>query len=507
MQLKSSIIFSVCIAALVALPSCSKVKKLVGKGEKSSTTGWRYNDPDNGGFEYRSGYQQPVGPGLVFVQGGTFTMGRTEQDVMFDWNNVPRRVTVPSFYIDETEVRNIDYLEYLHWIKRVYVDYPEVYQKALPDTLVWRSELAYNEPYVNNYLRHPAYAEYPVVGVNWEQAVDYCAWRTDRVNERILIEAGILNEDPAQRNENNFNTEAYLAGQYEGAVNKNLPDLNPDNEERRVRWSDGILLPKYRLPTEAEWEYASTGLIGNSKEERITDKKIFPWNGHWVRNEEKKHRGQMMANFSRGRGDYMGTAGALNDGGDITVPVKSFWPNDFGLYCMAGNVNEWVADVYRPMSSEDVAEFNPYRGNVFQTKVRDEEGNIAEKDSLGRIRYRNQKDEEIMNRYNYRTSDNRNYRDGDVQSSMVSDQNWNNSDHQRPGSSRMYVQGKGDNQEGISSMVTDDSRVYKGGSWKDRAFWMAPGTRRYLNQKESRDDIGFRCAMSHVGSPNNKKVK
>jgi gliding motility-associated lipoprotein GldJ len=434
-------------------------------------------------------------------------MGRTEQDVMFDWNNVPRRVTVPSFYIDETEVRNIDYLEYLHWIKRVYVDYPEVYQKALPDTLVWRSELAYNEPYVNNYLRHPAYAEYPVVGVNWEQAVDYCAWRTDRVNERILIEAGILNEDPAQRNENNFNTEAYLAGQYEGAVNKNLPDLNPDNEERRVRWSDGILLPKYRLPTEAEWEYASTGLIGNSKEERITDKKIFPWNGHWVRNEEKKHRGQMMANFSRGRGDYMGTAGALNDGGDITVPVKSFWPNDFGLYCMAGNVNEWVADVYRPMSSEDVAEFNPYRGNVFQTKVRDEEGNIAEKDSLGRIRYRNQKDEEIMNRYNYRTSDNRNYRDGDVQSSMVSDQNWNNSDHQRPGSSRMYVQGKGDNQEGISSMVTDDSRVYKGGSWKDRAFWMAPGTRRYLNQKESRDDIGFRCAMSHVGSPNNKKVK
>lgn len=506
MKLKSSIVFSVFLVALVAFSSCSKMKNMVGKSERSSTTGWKYNDPDNGGFEYRSGYQQPVGPGLVFVQGGTFTMGRTEQDVMYEWNNQPRRVTVPSFYMDECEVCNVDYREYLHWIKRVYVDYPEVYRKALPDTLVWRGELAYNEPYVNNYLRHPAYGEYPVVGVSWEQAVDYCEWRTDRVNEQILIDKGILKDDPTQRNENNFNTEAYLAGQYEGAVNKNLPDLNPDNEERRVRWDDGILLPKYRLPTEAEWEYAATALMGNSNEERITHRKMFPWNGHWVRNENKKNRGEMMANFARGRGDFMGVAGALNDAGDITVPVKSFWANDFGLYCMAGNVSEWVADVYRPMNSMDVADFNPYRGNVFKTKVRDEEGNIAEKDSLGHIRYRAQTDAELVGRDNYHKADNRNYLDGDVRSSISTGANWNEVDHQGKGSNRMYVkQGKGS--QGSSSLISDEARVYKGGSWKDRAYWLSPGARRFLDQKEARDDIGFRCAMTHVGHPSNKRIK
>ena len=93
----------------------------------------------------------------------------------------------------------------------------------------------------------------------------------------------------------------------------------------------------------------------------------------------------MMANYVRGNGDMMGVAGALNDNADITAPVTSYWPNDFGLYCMAGNVNEWVLDVYREVSFQDVDEFRPYRGNVFKTKQRDEEGNIVAKDSLGRI--------------------------------------------------------------------------------------------------------------------------
>ena len=128
----------------------------------------------------------------MFVEGGSFTMGRTEQDVFSDWNNVPKTVTVSSFYLDETEVRNVDYLEYLYWINRVYgQSYPEVYKKALPDTLVWRDKLGYNEPFVESYLRHPAYRNYPVVGVSWTQANDFCVWRTDRVNERILIDEGI----------------------------------------------------------------------------------------------------------------------------------------------------------------------------------------------------------------------------------------------------------------------------------------------------------------------------
>jgi gliding motility-associated lipoprotein GldJ len=141
---------------------------------------------------------------------------------MYEWDNIPRRQTVSSFYLDETEVRNIDYLEYLFWINRVYgQSYPEVYKKSLPDTLVWRDKLGYNEPFVDQYLRHPAYKNYPVVGVSWQQATDYCKWRTDRVNERILIDNGILQEDMEQMDDNVFTTQSYLKGKYEGIVRRN----------------------------------------------------------------------------------------------------------------------------------------------------------------------------------------------------------------------------------------------------------------------------------------------
>ena len=111
--------------------------------KESSTTGWEFNNSKNGGFEVRQDFvEQKTGPGLVFVEGGSFTMGRVEQDVMYEWDNVPRKQTVASFYMDETEVTNLDYLEYLFWIRRVYgQSYPEVYKKCLPDTLVWRDKL------------------------------------------------------------------------------------------------------------------------------------------------------------------------------------------------------------------------------------------------------------------------------------------------------------------------------------------------------------------------------
>jgi gliding motility-associated lipoprotein GldJ len=486
----------VLIAALL-LTSCSLFKKK-GDSNVSSTTGWEYNNPDFGGFEVALGKEQQTGPGLVLIEGGVFRMGQVQQDVMFDWNNTPRTVTVSSFYMDETEVKNVDYREYLFWLRRVYVSYPEVYRRALPDTLVWRSPVGFNENYVQYYFRHPAYNNYPVVGVNWLQANDYCLWRTDRVNEQILIDQGELSLDPkSQSDDKNFNTEAYLAGLYEGVVNQLQPSKSGENTTRRTNFEDGVLLPRYRLPTEAEWEFAAYALKGNTFEERIYERRQFPWDGHNVRNSSTKYRGEMMANFVRARGDYMGVAGSLNDQGSITVPVKSYWPNDNGLYCMAGNVNEWVLDVYRPMTFNDVDEFNPFRGNVYTDLVRDANGQVANKDKLGRLIVDTVKPENVAQRYNYRKGDYRNYKDGDMQSSIVND--WTATEDLKEGSSRMYSQDK-DNSDFVT-LINDNARVYKGGSWKDRAYWLNPSTRRFLDQESSRDDLGFRCAMIRVGSP------
>jgi sulfatase modifying factor 1 len=479
------------IAFIAVVVSCSY--------EKSSVTGWSYNDKKNGDFQKMPYVEQETGPNLVLVEGGTFTMGRVIDDVMSDWNSIPRRVTVSSYYMDETEISNFHWLEYLYWMKRIYYyDYPDVYYRALPDTLVWRRRLAYNEPYVDYYLRHPSYRDYPVVGVSWKQATDFCSWRTDRVNEQILVREGLYNHNPNQVSDDNFNTEAYLYGLYEGDKRKDgIPWDGPNSPGYRdVKMEDGILLPKYRLPTEAEWEYAAYGLVGNTLGENIVERRMWPWNGHAVRNPEPKYMGEMLANFKRGRGDNMGVAGKLNDNGDITTPVYQYWPNDYGLYNMAGNVSEWVLDVYRPLTFEDAQDFRPYRGNVFKKVLKDEDGIVADRDSLGRMQYVPIEQKDALNRRNYRRAYNINYRDGDYET-QINEAAWEEGYEIQGGNPESF----GMYEFGATSLVNDKARVYKGGSWADRAYWMSPGTRRFLDENASTDFIGFRCAMDRLGSP------
>ncbi|MFA6867785.1 MAG: SUMF1/EgtB/PvdO family nonheme iron enzyme, partial [Bacteroidales bacterium] len=411
-----------------------------------------------------------------------------------------------SFFMDEAEVSNLAYLEYLYWLYRVFVpyDFISVYAKALPDTACWRDKLAYNEPYVDYYLRHPAYKNYPVVGVSWIQAANYCSWRTDRVNEQILVDLGLINQTNEPTAEGYFNTEAYLMyPDYEQNSDRRLQYILT-GEERNARMEDGILLPKYRLPTEAEWEFAALGLIGNTLQERVLERRVYPWNGHIARTDDKKYYGRFVANFKRGAGDYMGVAGNLNDVGDYTVPVIYNWPNDYGLYNMAGNVSEWVMDVYRQLSNEDLSDLNPFRGNEYKTPKLLDDGTVEERydegENVGQVPVVPVSDFKNDRRRNYRAADNRNYLDGDWASTMgPSTEVWQQKDNTKA-TNKMYD--KRPYPAGTYSLVEDKARVYKGGSWNDMQYWLSPGQKRFLDENESTSYIGFRCAMARVGYPN-----
>ncbi len=558
--MKKVVAFKVLLVLALTLASTS-CKKSSSSKNSSRATGWQINSRE-GGFQYNTDFkEQETSPGLVFVEGGTFTKGRVQDDVMHDWNNTPTQQHVQSFYMDETEVTNAMYMEYLDWIKRVYPPSDEnfraIYNGALPDTLVWRNRLGYNEVMTENYLRHPGYGEYPVVGVSWIQAVEFANWRSDRVNEYNLEKAGYLKRDAKivdVNAESTFSTDTYINAPtltYGG----NEEIINGEKRNRRYVRTDadgnesniyatretGLITPKYRLPTETEWEYAALGLSEVRSYNLYRGRKKYPWDGQYTRNGSRKFRGDQLANFKQGKGDYGGIAGWSDDGADITNKVKSYAPNDFGLYDMAGNVAEWVADVYRPIVDDEFNDFNYYRGNVYTKNAINDDGTVKvvtvdnivyDTLSNGKIVARNLPGEilqvpvdenETYLRTNFDKSNTINFRDGDRQSSRrfesfnEDDEANGNKDETR----KMYNSPKNiitrdssgklvrqyDKSNNRTSLINDEVRVYKGGSWKDREYWLDPAQRRYFPQDMATDYIGFRCAMSRVGSKSKTTTK
>jgi gliding motility-associated lipoprotein GldJ len=539
---------------IVGLASCSKKSS---SKNTSRATGWNVDSKKASGAK-----KQEAGPGLVFVEGGTFTMGKVEDDVMHDWNNTPTQQHVQSFYMDETEVTNFMYLEYLDWLKSVFPpteeNYKNIYEGASPDTLVWRNRLGYNETMTNNYLRHPSYANYPVVGVNWIQAVEFSKWRTDRVNEAVLEKNGYLKKNAKTQDvtaESSFSTETYLntptstyGGNEEivlkgGKGTRKAPKAGKDGkvtEQKNVyaQRSSGIILPEYRLPTEAEWEYAAAADVGQREYNVYKGQKKYPWSGTYTRSGKRQSKGDQLANFKQGNGDYGGIAGWSDDGADITNAVKSYPANDFGLYDMAGNVAEWVQDVYRPIIDNESNDFNYFRGNQYTKNKIGADGKveIVTKETMkyetlsngkkvaisfpGQIAQVPVDENETYLRTNFDKSNNINYRDGDKQSTRYYDFGSSESDNEKQKQEKIMYNspkhnvttdslGKMVRKYDVSSkrttLINDDVRVYKGGSWRDRAYWLDPAQRRYFPQDMATDYIGFRCAMSRVGAKADKK--
>jgi len=540
----------------------------------SNATGWDINSR-YGGFKYNTDYKgQEAGPGLVFIEGGTYTKGKVQDDVMHDWNNTPNQQHVMSFYMDATEVTNMMYLEYLDWVKTNFppsnINYADIYNGVLPDTLVWRSRLGNTEDLVENYLRHPAYAQYPVVGVSWVQANEFASWRSDRYNEKILMDEGYLatnrelngnkrNSDEeseikekATGADANFSIETYVLNpnstygdrnqdRLNGRINQRNSKDTTSTEFKSASRETGLITPKYRLPSESEWEYAALALKENREFNIYRGRKKYPWSGQYTRSGDTKILGDQLANFKNSDGDYGGIAGWSDDGADITNVVRSYAPNDFGLYDMAGNVAEWVADVYRPIVDDEFNDFNYYRGNIYTKNEIGEDGRTSKIISNDGVVYKtllNGKrvavalpgeiakvlvdESDTRFRTNYSESYNVNFRDGDKRSSRAFlDQEeftdsitGSNSDETRSMYNSPNLRAVNDMDEFMyddsdkrTSLINDQSRVYKGGSWKDRAYWLDPAQRRFYPEEMSTDFIGFRCAMSRVGAKNGYGTK
>lgn len=399
-----------------------------------------------------------------------------------------------SFYISATEEPNINYVIYLKWLDEVFGEsYPEVVRGAMPKKYDNEFAEGINDPYLQSYLTHPAFAYYPVTNLTWEQIQNYLAWKTDRLNEEILIKKGFLNSNSNQKDEDNFNTDAYLCGQYEGSVRKNIRDENSPIGERSVIFKDGILFTGFRLPTESEWEYANQSRFRSSKKEQYRGLKFpnhsFGKNHYhikqdrlWTYNYEanntvddnnpptyykyklRTYHFRSIKNYNVDAKEYESrTVPQL----DKTLYSYDNIPADYGVINMEGGVKEWVIDKYEPRYSPENNWKTAYKKAGFSVGLEvgeqlDPDPNsyvYAEKDSLGRMkgfRFMGVNSEGLPYEVGYNYSDKKNY-----------------------------------------------PRVIKGGTAQKSGNFRAT-----MQQNQFAEDVGFRCVLPYTGLPSRgKKVK
>ncbi len=244
----------------------------------------------------REGWVMQVPYGMTTCPSGTFHMGQADEDVPATQINLNKQVTIGGFYMDDTEITNNEYRQFVEVMLNDSLEVlgeQYIMTELYPDTTVWVNDFSHHmgDPMMEYYYAHPAFDEYPVVGVDWFAAKYFCEWRTKHMN--------------------NWRAEQGL-------------------------WK----MPNFRLPSEAEWEYAARGGRDMAK---------YPWGNPYIRNA----KGCMLANFKPGRGNY------YDDGFMYTAPVASYFSNDFGLYDMAGNVSEWCEDAFYEAAVPIVWDLNP----------------------------------------------------------------------------------------------------------------------------------------------------
>ena len=298
-------------------------------GKVSLTTGRPFNQADT--FPVVPYKKGPPIPGMVYIEGGYMTMGNLVEDKLGTGGHSTKPVTITSFYMDQTPITNLDYIEYLRDLQKDGLT--EAYKAAMPNQQIVLEGFSCND----RYLDSPGFMYYPVVGVSWEQATEYCKWRTKKFQEEEIKKY-----------------KAKLTPQPDGEEGKKTAINNKDIEAIISR------CPTFRLATEAEWEYAARGIVGTAGIDYLQrHQRIYPWDGTSPRGKN----GQFLANFKRGKGNYKGMAGE-SDHAAPTSYVYAYPPNELGLYDMVGNVCCWVSDTYNPLALQDSGDLNPVIPNT-----------------------------------------------------------------------------------------------------------------------------------------------